>query len=692
MLFYTILFSLQIFIFACVSELTSEDHEKLLTQVVIEYQNLVGSEIKIDVGHARSHRLSLEVFRMFRHNLNVVLKQLSNFYYSDMPNHDMVLRNISDGIDVHQEVSILRNSLETAVCSFVPRSLDFIGICTNDFSASFHLYQLHFDLCFRRPYMVMRNCTNNEMDKTTYFCDAKNILELYKYVREFPDEYETNQYRVYSESFVLDAFKLVNGIDRKLVIMTLHTNLQNVVFENIGKNVFDLRGKFPLYKPNSKETDLAFSRLNNEFANNMSEDLGELSVPDAVNRLLMRALITLETNFKFKVYNLYNDVTKLSKNHLVKSDNIREIRIALENMFDEVCKQTPLILVYLMDNCSTEHFAETAVPFGLYLTLCSNWMGYLEVHCPRSGNEKDEWTCMVYAILDRLSKNLFTITGNVSNYDGTVPDDRRTYFASDYIESVFKVTTRYYGDRATALPIWTSSDWMTGRHFLTDTSDYSDEMNSLKTHKIPLLGKDDTPNIEVTFEEAYDVLLPWYSDVYNVFAFHEILTNRIVDVMNDFVYRHAKIVVLYLEHVNFSVEVALLRRLSKCVLWYTKVAEKFHDYLGLPGSRKPCQNMVSGVIFAIENLNKLKNKNLVDASAKILQNFPDEKQKEISKWANDKLAGLREISYLMGLEEIAKSNCASAVAYVNRFFFIASKSLGIKKKQVSLLFDCSYTA
>jgi len=115
-------------------------------------------------------------------------------------------------------------------------------------------------------------------------------------------------------------------------------------------------------------------------------------------------------------------------------------------------------------------------------------------------------------------------------------------------------------------------------------------------------------------------------------------------------------------------------------LWYTKGAEKFHEYLSLPGPRKPRQNMVSGVIFAIKNLNKIKNKNLVDASAKIMQTVPDEKQREISKWANDKLAKITETSYLMGLEEIAKSNCASAAAFVSSFFFIASKSLGIEKK------------
>lgn len=683
MLFYTILVLLQIQALVNSSETPTESSEKKFVDAVNNYRKQIDA-VSIYFQNTRTSvdKISEKVLESFRQNIRILLRQLSNVHYKTMESA-VVIDKENDGPTIFKLIHN-QTPFEKAVCMFVPRCLDFIYDLTKEVFEFIELYQFYFLRCTEWKRHMDEICSFNE-DYCYYACDADQFNKLYNYVEEFRDQSMRSGFGMKGAQFLGNVVGYMYDVDKIMILTTrLHLHKPNKVFGEVQYDFFKLRGLFPLYEPKTdikNELEETFRRLNKDFGNVLSENPAEVFMPEDAVDLVTCAFMILQTHFQSKIENEHA-ITRTSSEKSVAEISRDDFAGKLKNIFNDFCEQASLVMVYLMDNyCSDENCPKIKVLFGLQLTYCSDWKNILMTRCPEIQDKQKERVCMVNTILDRLHMNIHWTTWNVpGSFVKKSPGYKVISSASYYLTRIHGAVVEYFRDVTHAVPVWARSEWLTGKYILDSTERGCDEMFEIRSKKIPIHRDETVISFELGY--VYKIMLPWIPTVGYAFKFYEVLTHQVDLSMNEFLYRHGKIIELYVQNFPDKINNEILGRLVESIKWYIEGAARVCEYLSLPGICKD-SNEFKNVIFAINNCSKQTTKTL--RSCGILQSIPADKQNELSQWADERLKTLKnsgnEYSHQVQLKQILLYNCRHAVVYINLILGYAHYSGVVKEKE-----------
>lgn len=136
-----------------------------------------------------------------------------------------------------------------------------------------------------------------------------------------------------------------------------------------------------------------------------------------------------------------------------------------------------------------------------------------------------------------------------------------------YINDDYKIVIEYYGELY--VNIWTTFDWLSGKHFLTNQHNNNNEINKLKETKIKV------KIVTMTLSKAYYLILPLNSNLNTLFNFHNIILFYLEEEFNNYVNMQAMIIMMYLKYMQTPIENTIIHRLGKSLKWYKKVKKPF---------------------------------------------------------------------------------------------------------------------
>lgn len=682
MLFYMILVFLQIQAMVNSFEAPTMSNEKKFVDAVNNYRKQFDVAFEyFQTTQTSIDKISEEVLELFRQNIYILLHQLSNVHYKTME----TAVKINKENDKRTIFKLIYNQtpFEKAVCLFVPRCLDFIYDLTADVSAFIEMYQFYFLRCIDWKRHMAEICSLNE-DYCYYSCDTDQINKLYNYVEEFPNQSMRSGFGVEGAQFLENVVDYMHDIDKITILTTrLYLHKPSKVFGEVQNDFFKSRGLFPLYEPRIdkiNELDETFRRLNKDFGNILSENPTKVFMPEDTVDLVTRAFMVLQTYFQSKIENEHA-VTRTSSENSVAEMSRNDFAGKLKNIFNDFCEQASLVMVYLMDNyCTDEDCPKIKVLFGLQLTYCGDWKNILITRCPEVQDERKERVCMVNTISDRLLMNIYWTTREApGSFDKKAPGYEVISSASNYLTQVHRAIVKYFEDVTPAVPVWTRSEWLTGKYILGSTEHGCAETFEIRTKEISIYGDKSVISFQLGY--VYKIMLPWISIVEHVFKFHEVLTRHVELTMNDYFYRHGKIIELYIRHIPDKINNKILKRLVETITWYTEGAKHVCEYLSLPGVCKGPNELVKNVISAINNCSAQTTKTL--RSCNIMKTIPADKRDELSRWVEKRLKAFENkgYSYQVQLNQMFLYNCRAALVYINIVLSYVHCSGVIKEKE-----------
>lgn len=405
-------------------------------------------------------------------------------------------------------------------------------------------------------------------------------------------------------------------------------------------------------------------QLNTEYL--QGDDVSGLPATDGVITILVVGFQVLETMFN-------QTVIKEMDNEVMLTNN-KDLSSMLSNLSSRVCRLTPPVLAYLSRTCRAELLLKTSKFFGIYLTMCADWISFLDTHCPSVPSDKrpgakQKWrACAKNAIADRLLINHYSVFQDSNNT--VLPDDPLGYDpdkALKYLTALHNIVAKYYnGDEAISTPgqVWTTSERLFSRYALARS-----RFDGIAQ---PLLNRKTTVGDSVSIDlfGVYRLLIPWRADMSAALDFHDLVNEHANAVVDDYFFLHVLTIDLYLSRFDLaSADDSQLQRLHETVEWYTAGAQTFREYLGRPGTVKCFPIIVKDVIEAVQGLNRNKStaRVLHDKVRHALDNIPD--------WADSD--AIRSLEWL---NNTAVSLCRNAENLMNSFLDKGDHSSRSEKK------------
>lgn len=407
-------------------------------------------------------------------------------------------------------------------------------------------------------------------------------------------------------------------------------------------------------------------RLNVEYL--QKDNVSDLPATDGVITVLAIGFQVLEITFNQEVIKeLENEVT---------TTNNKDLSSALSNLSSIVCRLMPPVLAYLSQSCRVELLLKTSKFFGIYLTMCADWMSFLDTHCPsvpsdkRPGAKRQWRACAKNAITDRLLVNHYSVFQDGNNM---VPPDDSLGYTSDkalkYLTALHNIVAEHYSsDNVISTPgqVWTTSERLFGRYALARS-----RFDSIAQ---PLLNRKMTVNdsVSINLFGAYRLLIPWRADISAALDFHDLVNEHANAVVDDYLFLHALTIDLYLSRFDLdSVDDSQLQRLRETVEWYKVGTQTFREYLGLPGTVKCFSISAKDVIEAVQGLNRNKS------TASVLHEKVRQALDNIPEWADSD--AIRSLEWL---NNTAVSFCQNAENLMNSFLDQGYSSTSEKKFQL----------
>lgn len=412
--------------------------------------------------------------------------------------------------------------------------------------------------------------------------------------------------------------------------------------------------------------DEQIRQLNAEYL--QKDNVSERPATDGVIAILVVRFQVLETTFN-------QEVMKEMDNEVTMTNN-KDLSNTLSNLSSSACRLMPPVLAYLSRTCQVDLLLYTSKFFGIYLTMCADWMSFLDTHCPsvpsdkRPSAKRQWWACAKNAIADRLLVNHYSVFQDGNN---TKPPDNLLGYTSDealkYMTALHDIVAEHYsGDKAISTPgqVWTTSERLFSRYALA-RSRFDGIAQPLLNRKTTI---DDSVSIDLF--GAYRLLIPWRADMSAALDFHDLVNEHTNAVIDDYLFLHALTIDLYLSRFNLaSVDDSQLQRLRETVDWYTVDAQIFREYLSRPGTVKCFPITVKDVIEAVQGLNRNKSTENVlhDKVRHALDKIPD--------WADSD--AIRSLEWL---NDTAVSFCRNAENLMNSFLNQDYSSSSKKKFQL----------
>lgn len=687
MLFYKLFNCLNICVTICViingEQLSSNIEEKengyemQLIYLVYEYsknlQPLIGQCEK-----SSQHKdfvnglISEQVMECFGSEILLIIKLMYINYLSKFPmeNSDSSLKAYKS--ENKYKITVL-STFEMEICSYIIQFADFIYICANTkLSLTFEIGKYHLLLCNTFPELVAQICIRDK-DNTNYLCPIDNFNVLQNKIgslKNSNDDFIEQNYKDLIKGtyvFIINVRKCLINIDKTRMMMNNRLPTNDNVFRTINNEYRDIEfDLINLHNRQNKQHKLVnrFTELNNNYINsitlikcNLPSELltikqDEYAKPITVTKLLLHALKSLGNFFQLNMLQFVRELIITDELFI----NYDLINVWMSNTFNRICKYIPLILLYLSENKNID-----TVLFGMYFTFCDDIMGFVCRHClgvqiSMNGKVRHNINCIVEAIKDKLLWNLYTINPKpeVNKLINGICSD--SHFK--YISDVYEILIEYYD--MISLDLWSTFDWMSGKHFLTRKYYSNDKIAKLKDTVIPV------NEVDMTLLEAYYLILPLNSNLSTLLAFQNIIVHYLNQEYNYYVYRHALVLLAYLKYINYITEDIIIN-IKNSWNWYLETSKLFYKYLSLPIWKKPENNIIIIISVLNENLNNANVK-------KLMEIIPGEYLNDIMSWLDSVIKGPKKQT-VKGLNKLVMENCIDAIEYFNAFISIAQESL-----------------
>jgi hypothetical protein len=604
-------------------------------------------------------------------NIFIVLLHLYGYYLKILPEENAVLR---DRYLENEIIDLLQSYYVEAICSLTPRCFDFIYIYAYSFLNFGKLFKLHTNLCYSRKvyltkYHIQGNIDNIELLSSTNI-QYKRIQSLYKQIfkeKLIALEIKPNTLRN-DETFIKTIFEIINKIDKKNTIQSSDWRNKFILKDHFSSPEFEklfpdnLKLTFESSQPQSQVLSNNLKKIidNNEimlFHIEIDEHVTKSVVSSEkkynllLSKLLLYFIKGIEIYFRKEVFSQNYD--KLEKQTISIDDETIKNLISMDNMLDKVCKHIPLILYHLIIN-----EIHNSNLINLYLTICSDWLNFLNVRCLCDKSEKRKMLynlqCVRQSVNEKLLLNYLMIKETTSYDDYLKNNLPEKELLVSTIQTIHSELDTYYEPEK--INVWSSFDWLSGVHVFTETQ-YSDYLNSVQNW-IGTLDEENVPLIEM-----YNQLLPWNLNIGTVLGFKLITDNCFTLILNNFYYRQITIVVFYIKFNNINhFDDKVIQRLKKYFDPYEKGKQQLYNFMSLTDKTF---TFIDVVKIMIENL-KLQN------FAKIAAMVDSEFYKQLFNAYN--LLSNRKTKFETHLNKIFLKNCYNIVHFINTYFSIVQKS------------------
>lgn len=671
---------------------TIENSEKQLVDVIRKFHsysqgNNLTNNNDIKVHYICGDTISHRDVQDLESNLLLVLKHLYKVFRQMLPGPTI---NAVDDVDANRRIEYTVTDfdyLET-ICSYIPQTLDFTYFCTLTMTSLIQVLNLHSVVCNSLRKIVAESCSVDQHKGKVRLCDIKHdnmissddvVLPVEPKHVMIPDNY----HQEVGQRFIMTMHKIVIRIDKTKIIKSSPWYSKYIFRSQVKSQSSNLKLRSPKFYDFQRDQDYQskynsllgfFDFFTSDFQNSIIEnsiirflnkpydtDQPEVTVPNIINQFMLNIFKRLNNylqNHFFEHFEAFSD------NETSKIDE-KSLENKVSEMFDGLCAHVPLILYFLNKN----QFNDTEL-YSLYFTLCSDWIGFLNVRCPRDESGSIilyEVDCVKRSIHEKLLVNNLMMTKTKSYDEYRVENDQIMTKFNVILEklNVQLLDTFYRGKNVFQ---WPSIVWLSGRYFLTKHHSSAD-MNKLKELEIMI---DDKP---VTLVEAFFQLLPWNCNLKTVLIFHNEIMRNVHRMMNLYVYQQSKIVLLYFEHTSNGVKIEhqVLQRLGRTFQWYTLGTRHFYKYFLSPAIIYSSPENVVSIISAIKNISETGKEQSIEL---ITNNIPEEQWHHLEVWAkNNSLNSDNDNENLVEkLNSILLENCKDATTFINDFFWIVRKS------------------
>jgi hypothetical protein len=656
MLFYTILiFQLSRTILCTVDlQYSPKENENV--------KNLVGVIMKLHVSNGKcinskdnecDNLDSPYDIENLKNIFHIIFKQISNYYHKLLV--EIETKKSDPTIDLNDK--LFKSQYVETVCLYTIRVLDFIYMNTKTLSSVIPLYNLYFNLFHAFPIFITEKCQMNQSGK--YTCDKENInllLNSEGLIKEFDNVNTEDNCLKISQDLILGVYNIINDTDQE------NPKANSLIYKDIFIQQYpDYVDKLSCENQNGDYTELENNC--NVIINKLIRENNEkqLTVPEKINYLLLLIYQKLKEHFQKGIF------TYLKDNIYMSLINVNLLSTIVSNMFHRFCKPTPLILHYLSNrNINDKNL------FTLYFTLCGDYIGFFIDRCAvKMTNIYEDITlnaeCVMQSFIDKLSVNIEKITPSNIIFD-MVQDNPTKDSMESIVENIYNAMKKSYK----ASFLWTNYDWLSAKYFFRNNHK-SLAMNNLKERTVLFDG---TP---MNLLEIYTYLLPFDQNMRTVFFFHNMLILTVERILNTFVYRHAKLTIMYF---NLSDKGSVNFVEYKNVIWYEDGSVMFYKNLFTRAVNHERQHLFDSIIEEIKIINE---HNYTELTEKL----SDIDEKYLLDW--DKIDSL-DLTHVAdpvdSLKSMLKNNCEDATSFIINFISIVNQSNVTDK----IIIDDNYTS
>lgn len=630
-----------------------------------------------DVGNKRKHLNSLYGIENLNESFTTIFRQMSSYYRTLLPEKVKIEAGRPDD-EYELNYEQFKSVYAETICLYAPRGLDFTYMNNEHFSSVITLYNLHWVLCYLVPKFIREKCHQTDDEYTMiYTCKKTNIILLLDSVFpiEFNDVHMLEDYQTVSQDFVLNVFNIINNN------ISYHNTDKRIAKSNSWKNKFMFsdyeKCKLPSVEiklsyvskvedENSAELITIFDKLIAELMkeNTIVPDIDRndenllvtSSVPHKISQLLLNAYRELTTYIRKNIFTYLRDY--------VDKPVIKEyaLKTIVSKMFDRFCEFTPLILHYLSDNNVND-----AELFGLYFTLCGDYMAFLNSRCLSAkthSSEKDDNSlhvdCVTQSVIDKISVNVETMIKSEPRLMFRVSKKDPTKESLESIVEKIYLAVKTTNYKAGFL--WTKHDWLSGKYVFSQDHSSAD-MDKLKERVMVIDGQ------PVALLEVYGYLLPFDRSMRTVLFFHKTFVNFIVRMMNTYVYRMARLIILYFDRMQDDpVAGTVYDNIAASVEWYDAGSEIFYGSLYTRAVADRPLERIKSTVEAIKSINETNRTSTIDDHVSQLD------EDDLLDWAEiDSLGPAKDVS-VETLNRMLKTNCDDATGYIINLISIVNES------------------
>jgi hypothetical protein len=622
-------------------------------------------EEDIELSPGCSNYIQKELLQQFIHNLSNILIQLFSYYFVHFPKIDEILKNRKLETTV---IEFIQSEYVESICSYIPRCLDFIYICDNNFEGISYILQMNEMFCYsRKVYLTQYEIKGETENRLFSSTDIKysRIKSLYENIFSLDKSavvpIHANTTRI-DEAYVKEVFEFINKINKTNIIGNSQKDDSSTIVSGvITLNEFSYPIKelvnFQPSNPDTKSTGLA-----DKVKSIVDKKLTKYSIENGDNHLnnLSKLLIKI---FQHIAHIFRKSVlTKIGDDSQIGVDQ-NTIRTLLPiTLLDDTDEHILLILYYLIDN---ECYSDA---ISLYLTIFSDWINFLNVRCLyEKNNNMYNNQCVKQSINEKLLLNLYKIDSvdytTFIKYDGT--DNYDDY--KSIINEIYSELDNYYKDKNINI-WWLSFNWLYGVHVYTENQ-YSDYLNKIKKYHMTIAN--DTKD-SFSLMESYNQIIPWFSNIGTIIGF-KILTDRnFILILDDYLNNQAKIIISYFKLNYYNNATAeLIKKLTQSFGWYLEARKIFYISINSIMQNKG----ISQVVELVKKFEVKKNQNLL-ALNNYLMSLSLKRDTHFEQ-------NLLNAYYLLSngktrfetyMNKFILNNCYDAIKSINTYLSIAKKT------------------